>query len=1427
MTNPSTPSFRPVVVAALTLLAWHYCGSLAQANPGGGTVAQGAASFSSAGSQMTVNVSTANAVINWQTFNIGAGETTTFVQPSASSVVWNQINDPNPSQILGSLNANGYVILQNQNGFAVGGAAAITAHGLIMTTSPIPPPNLDGGGAWTFNAPPLAAKIVNYGQINVTGGGSAFLIANDIENQGTISAPGGKIGLYAGEQVLVSQRPDGLALSTPVTLPQGSVDNEGKLIADAGTIAAQAQTVNQNGLVQANSVQRVNGVVELVASDSLTLGAGSDIEAQGDNSTPNTAASPGGFVVLQAGTTFSDTASSTINVAGGTGPGGGVAGIVELFGNNLTDATSIQSQIDGLSAAQFNSQNFLLVNPYDINISTSPTSTLSSPPTSTSASVPANLSISDLNNYSQIDIHALDNIELQTQWTLTDPGSPAALNLSVGNSIILDNNTAINAGNNWELNLAAGTAFTPTSGMPTPASGSDGIYLNGSASVATENGDINLWTANEVQIATGSIYTQDGGNIGVTAVYGDVNTGANTQGYNYKKTAPYATVSPVLGGISTVAGGNVTINAGGDITSFLPSGESSAPNGDAGTGAFGPEPGNVTIDAGGNVYGHYVLGNGVGTISAGDNVGVPNGSPTGTGFALSLIDGTWNVNAPNGNIYLQEVRNPNGIFNTTGSDASAGSHLFNYGPQAAVDLNAGIGVYLTGTVAALPRTTVNGNLDEVQVIYPPILNITAGAGGVNLLGPVTLFPSAYQSLTITTTGGGDLTGVQGLTDPTELLMSDSSQTRWNNSSDITPFSDDDNATGVPVQSTDPNPVALNISGDMENLNLVISKAAQITVTGNMIDCGFSGQNLSVNDVTSITVGGAIENSSKYSSVSGVSIPLVPNTDLPPGIGSSWNNIFVLAVNPALLANLTITPATTALSILQQASVFGIATLSSLPIQNFYYDPATGTLALQGPMTPTAYAALGTAGQPIYVLHLVNGQPQVGANGQLVLDQVSWAPTSVVDALYAESQNTPIGGYTPLGYRVGGPGQFNVNAGSINLGDSPGILSCGVGDPDSALGRYNDLVSITPLAATVNVTVAGDLNMLESTIANLGGGDVNVTSTGGSLDLGLQELAASSTDKQVGPGIFTAGGGNVNVSAFNDVDIDGSRIGTFDGGNIFVESLNGTVNVGSGTAAVRGVYDTFVDAAGNAENYAEQVFGSGILANTLLPPRSSVTPFPQNPAAQPGNITVLAPKGDIIASLGGITQEALDGNTAAGPIITLTAGTPPSGTEGQPGYFAGYPGNIDLGQSGVIGGTINASANGSISGLIISRQNSTITAAQNVNASVVSGGVADVSAGGSVGGLVVGVGGASVSGESVTASVLGQDVSVNGGASQSTLGATATATSTSQAAANQSDTQASQQLANDAGNADDDKKKKQLLPPIRRVKRVTIILPDKT
>src|SRR6516162_8536460 len=93
-----------------------------------------------------------------------------------------------------------------------------------------------------------------------------------------------------------------------------------------------------------------------------------------------------------------------------------------------------------------------------------------------------------------------------------------------------------------------------------------------------------------------------------------------------------------------------------------------------------------------------MVANGSGTITAGKNVG---GLVASQNLALSLISGGWTVNAPNGNIYLQEVRNPNGVFNNQGNFSSPGRHLFDYAPDASVTLNAGIGVYFTEL--ALPR----------------------------------------------------------------------------------------------------------------------------------------------------------------------------------------------------------------------------------------------------------------------------------------------------------------------------------------------------------------------------------------------------------------------------------------------------------------------------------------------------------------------------------------------------------------------------------------------------------------------------------------------------------------------------------------------------------------------------------------------------
>jgi hypothetical protein len=327
-------------------------------------------------------------------------------------------------------------------------------------------------------------------------------------------------------------------------------------------------------------------------------------------------------------------------------------------------------------------------------------------------------------------------------------------------------------------------------------------------------------------------------------------------------------------------------------------------------------------------------------------------------------------------------------------------------------------------------------------------------------------------------------------------------------------------------------------------------------------------------------------------------------------------------------------------------------------------------------------------------------------------------------------------------------------------------------------------------------------MLTSRIASIAGGDINVN-CGGKIDLGSQNIFIHNSGDAYG--IWTSGlNSDVNAVAHDDININGSRIAAYNGGNVFVESDYGDLNVGSGgnTAATVPV----VGPQGRAV-----IFGSGILAVSL--------PKGYGGATLPGNITINTPRGDIVSSEAGILQIALDGNVAGGPTVTLTAGTPAVGNT------PAIPGNIILGSSGLIGGTVSLTAQGDIEGLIVSRQNSTVNAAQNFNGTLLSAGTANIAAGGTVAGTIVAVGGIGVSGGSVTATLLSQSVSVGGGQAQSTLGSSAGATATSQAAAQQANSQAQEQVSGDDKKDDDNKKKGAKGPTItRRVGRVTVILP---
>ena len=228
-------------------------------------------------------------------------------------------------------------------------------------------------------------------------------------------------------------------------------------------------------------------------------------------------------------------------------------------------------------------------------------------------------------------------------------------------------------------------------------SGSGSIYLGGSASqtlngtVQTSAGSITMTAGQDILVGTGGIRTTGGGSISLQALAGDINAGTGNGGYQFSIFG--FSVSATPGGIATAAGGNVNLTAGNNIISAptVPAGQ---PPG--ASGAYGSQAGNVTLVAGNQILGNYTLANGVGAVLAG--VQVQNGQVSALNSAadvgsstrpisLSLISGSWNVWAAN-DIYVSEVRNPDGTFNYNSLTVPAGIFPGNTDDPAVPDAHA-------------------------------------------------------------------------------------------------------------------------------------------------------------------------------------------------------------------------------------------------------------------------------------------------------------------------------------------------------------------------------------------------------------------------------------------------------------------------------------------------------------------------------------------------------------------------------------------------------------------------------------------------------------------------------------------------------------------------------------------------------------------
>ncbi|MCC8965149.1 filamentous hemagglutinin family protein [Bradyrhizobium sp. Pear76] len=277
--------------------------------PGGLQVAPGAApgsnlwSGASLPTQRSANGRTSvgitqtapQAILNWQSFNVGAGTDVVFNQQGNSNwVALNRvIGNVGPSQILGHINADGQVLLINQNGIIFGGASQVNVGSLVASTLNVTDQQFktallnrspfDNSGnlqapIFANSSGPTGNVIVEPGAVIVTappasvttGGGNVFLLGANVQNSGSIVTPGGQAALAAGTSVYVttsgSTSQQGLMLNV---LNGGTVSNTGLIAAPTGSVTLVGMNLQQSGVLVATTSVNQAGSILLSAQQGL------------------------------------------------------------------------------------------------------------------------------------------------------------------------------------------------------------------------------------------------------------------------------------------------------------------------------------------------------------------------------------------------------------------------------------------------------------------------------------------------------------------------------------------------------------------------------------------------------------------------------------------------------------------------------------------------------------------------------------------------------------------------------------------------------------------------------------------------------------------------------------------------------------------------------------------------------------------------------------------------------------------------------------------------------------------------------------------------------------------------------------------------------------------------------------------------------
>ena len=455
--------------------------------PLGGSVSAGSASISSGGGSTTITQSTQNAVINWQSFNIGQNEGVHFIQPNSWSIALNRVLGPDPSSIFGSLTANGKVFLVNPNGILFGKGAQVNVDGLVASTLNISDADFMAGN-YRFAGSSNNA-VLNQGAINTNaGGGYVALLGTSVGNDGVIAVKLGSAILASGNAITLDVAGDGLL---NVTVNQGAVNalvqNRGLIQADGGFVLLTAQAagsllltvVNNSGVIQAQTVESHNGTIRLLADmQSGTVNVGGTLDASAPNG------GNGGFIETS-GAQVKIAGNAKITTAAPTG----------LTGTWLIDPYDFTIAPSGGDITGTTLSGYLVNNSVVISTVVAGTST---PPTNFYA---ASTGLGDINVNDAVSWTA--PASLPTTLTLNANGNVnvnAAITGTYGSLIMT-------AGG--KININAPGAITTTNGSQVMTAAGGDIYIDAAAVIKTTDGSLSMEASNNLNI-NGTITTTRG-----------------------------------------------------------------------------------------------------------------------------------------------------------------------------------------------------------------------------------------------------------------------------------------------------------------------------------------------------------------------------------------------------------------------------------------------------------------------------------------------------------------------------------------------------------------------------------------------------------------------------------------------------------------------------------------------------------------------------------------------------------------------------------------------------------------------------------------------------------------------------------------------------------------------------------------------------